>query len=623
MPTLPALDDPASYRQPDRECDVIMKGGITSGVVYPLAVCRLATRHTVKQVGGSSAGAIAAALAAAAEHARSSGATRPDSGYPRLAKLPDFLGGHLLGLFQPMAETKAGFDLAMGMLDAPSVAAGIGRAAKAAVRAKPVLFWIPVLIATVVLAGLVLLAGGVWSGSSGSDPLDVRALLVSLLLALLVLAVVVVLCLVLAAKALLTDTMGAMNRQGFGLVNGHDPSAATPPLTDWLTRTINETAGLDGDARPLTLGDLWGEQATALHRELTAKKDDNPASWSAFQPEVNLVTTTTCLNMGRPYQMPFTTDIFHFCPRCLGDYFPDSVMQHLVATARPATEARDSDRIISMVCPRHAGTRVLKLPQAAELPVVMMARLSLSFPALICAVPLHYIDFSRGPGKRELVVGWFSDGGISNNFPMQFFDRLIPNRPTFGINLAVAHPDFPDSDIYQMPQTGERLVRSLPITSVVGLFAGVRRTWQDWSDQMQMEVPGFRDRIVEVSMHPGEGGLNLAMPATVIHALSARGDLAGQKLSQFDLPAHRWIRFRTAMGSLSEVLEQLRDRSVDDLPQPWPGSYAFSSQVKEQQVREELSQLQGLAQQWRDDGLPATGKGTPQPVPQLRQVLRR
>ena len=26
-----------------RECDVVMKGGITSGVLYPLAVCELAT----------------------------------------------------------------------------------------------------------------------------------------------------------------------------------------------------------------------------------------------------------------------------------------------------------------------------------------------------------------------------------------------------------------------------------------------------------------------------------------------------------------------------------------------------------------------------------------------------
>ena len=61
------LTEPASYLAPDKECDLVMKGGITSGVVYPLAVCRLATTHHLRQIGGTSAGAIAAATAAAAE----------------------------------------------------------------------------------------------------------------------------------------------------------------------------------------------------------------------------------------------------------------------------------------------------------------------------------------------------------------------------------------------------------------------------------------------------------------------------------------------------------------------------------------------------------------------------
>ena len=47
-----------------------MKGGITSGVVYPLAVCELATVYRLRSVGGSSAGAIAAAAAACAELGR-------------------------------------------------------------------------------------------------------------------------------------------------------------------------------------------------------------------------------------------------------------------------------------------------------------------------------------------------------------------------------------------------------------------------------------------------------------------------------------------------------------------------------------------------------------------------
>lgn len=51
---------------PPLECDIVMKGGITSGVIYPRAVCRLAKTYRLRSVGGSSAGAIAAAGAAAA-----------------------------------------------------------------------------------------------------------------------------------------------------------------------------------------------------------------------------------------------------------------------------------------------------------------------------------------------------------------------------------------------------------------------------------------------------------------------------------------------------------------------------------------------------------------------------
>ena len=46
--------------------DLVLKGGITSGVVYPRAISRLAKNYQIKGVGGTSAGAIAAAFAAAA-----------------------------------------------------------------------------------------------------------------------------------------------------------------------------------------------------------------------------------------------------------------------------------------------------------------------------------------------------------------------------------------------------------------------------------------------------------------------------------------------------------------------------------------------------------------------------
>src|SRR5215212_3106990 len=77
------------------ECDAIMKGGITSGIVYPYAILEIATRYRFRSVGGTSAGAIAAAFAAAAEYSRS---VRGDpGGFVRLQRYCDELPDRLLG----------------------------------------------------------------------------------------------------------------------------------------------------------------------------------------------------------------------------------------------------------------------------------------------------------------------------------------------------------------------------------------------------------------------------------------------------------------------------------------------------------------------------------------------
>jgi len=63
-----------------KECDLIMKGGITSGVVYPRAVLELHQDYDFRSIGGASAGAIAAAATAAAQ-------LGGDPGFERLARL--------------------------------------------------------------------------------------------------------------------------------------------------------------------------------------------------------------------------------------------------------------------------------------------------------------------------------------------------------------------------------------------------------------------------------------------------------------------------------------------------------------------------------------------------------
>ena len=61
--------------------------------------------------------------------------------------------------------------------------------------------------------------------------------------------------------------------------------------------------------------------------------------------------------------------------------------------------------------------------------------MSLSFPVLISTVPLWQIQYGKA-GRHRLRRVVFSDGGISSNFPVHFFDAPLPTRPTFALNLA-------------------------------------------------------------------------------------------------------------------------------------------------------------------------------------------
>ena len=92
-----------------RTCDIVMKGGITSGVVYPRAISNLAKKFRFVNIGGTSAGAIAAAVTAAAEYRRQTAATEPDAGFDKIdglgATLIEKVGAkstmRLLSLFTP------------------------------------------------------------------------------------------------------------------------------------------------------------------------------------------------------------------------------------------------------------------------------------------------------------------------------------------------------------------------------------------------------------------------------------------------------------------------------------------------------------------------------------------
>ena len=107
-------------RTPAKYCDLVMKGGITSGIVYPNAALALARDYRFKNIGGTSAGAIAAAACAAAavgdrRKQMKAAIAQPEEhvGFEGLAKASSNLAspGFINGLLQPAAGAGQAFRL--------------------------------------------------------------------------------------------------------------------------------------------------------------------------------------------------------------------------------------------------------------------------------------------------------------------------------------------------------------------------------------------------------------------------------------------------------------------------------------------------------------------------------
>jgi hypothetical protein len=90
---------------------------------------------------------------------------------------------------------------------------------------------------------------------------------------------------------------------------------------------------------------------------------------------------TTALNHGRPYRLPFRDPdrLFYFSAEEFNKLFPPIVVNHMISHA-PQHDA---------ILPHAAGCeRLYAFPDPHDLPVVVATRMSLSFPALLAAIPL-------------------------------------------------------------------------------------------------------------------------------------------------------------------------------------------------------------------------------------------
>lgn len=485
-----------------KKCDLVMKGGITSGIVYPRAVLELSREYRFVNIGGTSAGAIAAAVTAAAELRRQRDGS--EAGFEAIGKLPSWMGeqvdgrSRLVGLFEPSG--KAGPLLAAALAFVEAKGSRLMALLRAIVREFPRSGSIAAGIGFVLIVIAAMAAAVTWD--------DSRVVAMSLLLVILALVAVTLVAVVVASvvEALLV-AVRTLPGQGYGVCSGMK-------LTEWMAAEIDSVAGLT--EKPVTFGDL---RAADIHLEVM----------------------TTNLTLGRPHRLPLESRHYYFDPAEMRCLFPERIVQWMIDHAEKRKKGE-----------------LHPLPMD-ELPIVVAARMSLSFPILLSAVPLWAVDHGSRIATGTPERCWFSDGGITSNFPVHFFDSPLPRWPTFAINLAprTARYHAPGARTY-MPHgnVGGLLEWWEPFDTLAGFVMAIADTMQNWRDNMLLRLPGQRDRIAHVLLASGEGGLNLSMDQPTIDDLAARGAEAGRLFCErFDWRNHKWVRYLSFMSAFEDALE--------------------------------------------------------------------
>lgn len=681
----------------DRFCDLVFTGGVASGVVYPWAIVELARAFRFKNIGGTSVGAMAAALAAAAEYGRRHG---HDAAFEVLRLAPAKLGQpgadgrttHMLSLFQPSPAGRRLMQLwarlGRGQTSA-QVQAGDAATTTPGGLLKQALFELPRIYAVPLVRGAVFGFGAVKLVSylCGFPLWPTRPLELALMaLGALALAVCE-LC-----RGIRRDIRDGVIRHHYGLCKGARvtaPNGADPGegLTDWLHEGVQRSAGLRPGDAPLTFRDLWCAPAFPGAPVQRCCAEGAPARRS-----INLQMITSNLTHRRPYRLPLddTNNKLYFCPVELEGYFPPTVLAALVKASRPYEPAKrtvDHDPQGRPYEPPDAGPmagRLRELP-GADMPIVVAARLSLSFPLLLSAVPLWAVDYEAPPGQRALRRCWFTDGGVSSNFPIHLFDAAVPRWPTFGFWLD-RHPPYcygHENDVwlpkYANQGRGDNWDRFDPgsrpgrqagaagatsagggpapgggtsppagFDALGGFLLSLIGTAIDWRDRTSFQLPHVRNRVVRLMLRAGEGGLNIAMPREQILRMAHRyGTKAGLAFVQAYAPEHgqpsrrwreqRWIRLNLLVNSLRERLDGLAE-AVRWPAHAMPMDAALSSarhgaadpvEDEGHQYRVEPSQVDALstliqALEALEDTLqaaPPAYRGVPEPELRLRPPL--
>jgi hypothetical protein len=636
------MADNVTYANASLEADLVMKGGITSGIVYPHAACNLARRYRFRNVGGTSAGAIAAAATAAAEYGRRRGASR--GGFAKLWEVPGELaapaekGTKLEALFQPDPATERLFALATLPMQP-------GWLAKTSVALRE--FWRRAWLIGLIAIALAAACAILLSPWTLGYPLVAGSV-----------AALAWLAFAIRDEVRVTLPANDFGLCGLGPKDGSDGGA--PPLTVWLHETIQALAGL-GEDDPLTFADLWDPEL----------KDASPTKRQARLAElgrrpderaVNLEMIATDLTHGRPVRLPIPRDEGRDPPTDEGDrffidlheferLFPTAIVEHLRAEGRAPEEAE-----LGELRSANPNGDFVELP-SAELPVIVATRMSLAFPGLISAVPTWRLGDASGHAAERVLI---SDGGITSNFPVHFFDSPLPRRPTFALNLSGFLPEegersgddeLPDAREYvRRPDRAGAKAAFEPqreIKTVRAFAVAIKDAMQNWRDNAQARLPGFRERVVHIHVGRGEGGLKLNMEEGRIKHLSERGGIAGLYLVEdfsgpVDAPPEvsthwndvRFTRYRIAMQGIEGLLRSYvrgYEFEADDASTPYPARveqgaqrapYPFGTARLRRFAQRSSGRYVRLVRFWERKRMTLSDPHSPRPPAELRPTPR-
>jgi hypothetical protein len=395
------------------------------------------------------------------------------------------------------------------------------------------------------------------------------------------------------------------------LVAGMPPRTEDRALVHWLSDTLNDLAGLP-DGEVLRFGHLWvgGGFSPRPPGDSALGKRVAEAAGDARRRRVNLELITTELVHSVPYRFPlpsYSMPQLYFRKADLATAGEEVFPPEVIAALTPGQPLGSNGQ-----CPKSADGEEINdlypLPDPWDLPVIFAVRLSLSLPGLFQAVRLYAArpyqrvreDFGLGMTKagEETIYPsltpscappprdnpdvsdswfdelWFSDGGITSDFPIHFFDAVVPAWPTLGINLGSYPAGYEWQDVWLPQDWQPQAPLPTPLAdSMLGFVSAIVNTARGWHDTLQTFLPGFRSRVAWVRQGTDEGGSNLFMSAQTIASLALRGQFAGARLrrrftSESHWQRHQWVRLRIALDNLSSLRRDVAGAIV--LP-PYPG----------------------------------------------------